>query len=294
MKQLLLCKVIKKVINKGENMKKARKVFNRIWKIIKLEEMRILPGQLAFFMVLSVFALFPIFGLLGSSFISNELINSMDHSLPAAVSSILKSLMEVESSGLSITIFLIFSIYIASNGCKAMIITSNVIYKNKTDSSIKQSIKSIFMTLILISLILFVVLVPAFGELIINAISKDTPGRVIDTIHLIYDILKYPLSFVLIFIDLKILYTLAPNAKIPSAYNNYGTLFTTVMWIIITNVYSAYLNKFNTYDIFYGSFGNVVIMLFWVYLLAYVFTMGMAINAEYYFNSQEDVNKNDE
>ena len=272
-------------------MKKARRVLGRIWKIFKLEEMRILPGQLAFFMVLSVFALFPIFGLIGSSFISNELINSMDHSLPAAVSSILKSLMEVESSGLSITIFLIFSIYIASTGCEAIIITSNVIYKIKNTMSIKQSIKAIFMTIILISLILFVVLVPAFGELIINAISKDTPGKVIDTIHLIYDILKYPISFLLIFIDLKILYTLAPNTKISSVYNNYGTLFTTVMWIIITRVYSIYLNHFNTYDIFYGSFGNVVIMLFWVYLLAYVFTMGMAINAEYYFKSQESVKK---
>ena len=272
-------------------MKKARKVLTRIWKIFKLEEMRILPGQLAFFMVLSVFALFPIFGLLGSSFISNELINSMDHSLPAAVSSILKSLMEVESSGLSITIFLIFSIYIASNGCEALIITSNVIYKIRNEVSIKQTIKAIFMTIILISLILFVVLVPAFGELIINAISKDTPGKVIDTIHVVYDVLKYPISFLLIFIDLKILYTLAPNAKIPSTYNNYGTLFTTVMWIIITRVYSLYLNHFNTYDIFYGSFGNVVIMLFWVYLLAYVFTMGMAINAEYYFKSQQSVKK---
>lgn len=272
-------------------MKKARMMLNRIWKIFKLEEMRILPGQLAFFMVLSVFALFPIFGLLGSSFISNELINSMDHSLPAAVSSILKALMEVESSGLSIFLFLVFSIYIASTGCEAIIITSNVIYKIKNSMSVKQSIKAIIMTIVLISLILFVVLVPAFGELIINAISKDTPGRVIDTIRVIYDIFKYPLSFLLIFIDLKILYTMAPNAKIPSAYNNYGTLFTTISWIIITKVYSLYLNHFNTYDIFYGSFGNVVIMLFWVYLLAYVFTMGMAINAEHYFNSQESVNK---
>lgn len=270
-------------------MKNARKMLNRIWKIFKLEEMRILPGQLAFFMVLSVFALFPIFGLLGSSFISNELINSMDHSLPQAVSSILKALMEVESSGLSIFLFLVFSIYIASTGCEAIIITSNVIYKIKNTMSVKQSIKAILMTIVLISLILFVVLVPAFGEVIINAISKDTPGKVIDTIHLIYDILKYPISFILIFLDLKILYTMAPNAKIPSVYNNYGTLFTTVMWIIITKVYSVYLNHFNTYDIFYGSFGNVVIMLFWIYLLAYVFTMGMAINAEYYFNSQISV-----
>ena len=275
-------------------MKRARKMLGRIWKIFKLEEMRILPGQLAFFMALSVFALFSVFGLIGSSFISSELINSMDHSLPAAVSSILKSLMEVESSGLSITLFLVFSIYIASSGCEAIIITSNVIYKIKNNMTIKQSIKAIFMTLILISLILFVVLVPAFGELIINAIAKDSPGKLIDTIRFIYDILKYPLSFLLIFIDLKILYTLAPNKKIPSAYNNYGTLFTTVMWIIITRVYSLYLNNFNTYDIFYGSFGNVVIMLFWVYLLAYVFTMGMAINAEYYFKSQEIVNQKEE
>ena len=275
-------------------MKKARKMIGRFWKIFKLEEMRILPGQLAFFMVLSMFALFPIFGLIGSSFISNELINNMDHALPAAVSSILKSLMEVESSGLSITLFLIFSIYIASGGCEALIITSNAIYKIKNTVSVKQSIKAIFMTLILIGLILFVVLVPAFGELIINAIAKETPGKVIDTIRVIYDILKYPISFLLIFFDLKILYTVAPNAKIPSAYNNYGTLFTTVSWIIITKVYSLYLNRFNTYDIFYGSFGNVVIMLFWVYILAYAYTMGMAINAEYYFNSKLSVKEEEE
>lgn len=275
-------------------MKKVRRMLKRFWKIFKLEEIRILPGQLAFFMVLSTFAVFPLFGLLGSSFISNELINSMDHSLPAAVSSILKSLMEIESSGLSIIIFLIFSIYITSNGCKALIITSNVIYKIKNTMPIKVRIKALLMTIVLISLILFVVLVPAFGELIINAISKDTPGHVIDTIHIIYDILKYPISFLLIFIDLKILYTLAPNGRIPSVYNNYGTLFTTVAWIIITKVYSLYLNNFNVYDIFYGSFGNVVIMLFWMYLLAYVFTMGMAINAEYYFKSQESVKETEE
>ena len=87
---------------------------------------------------------------------------------------------------------------------------------------------------------------------------------------------------------------MAPNASIPSVYNNYGTLFTTIAWIIITKLYSLYLNNFNVYDIFYGSFGNVVIMLFWIYLLAYVFTIGMAINAEYYFKSQESVNEKEE
>ena len=154
----------------------------------------------------------------------------------------------------------------------------------------KQSIKAIIMTIILITLIIFIVVVPAFGDLIIDAIEKVSPGRVIETVRVGFNLLKYPISFALIFFDLKLLYTIAPNAKIPSHYNNYGTLFTTILWIIITRVYAIYLNNFNTYDIFYGSFGNVVIMLFWMYLLAYVFTMGLAINSETYFKSKESVN----
>ena len=268
-------------------MKKAKLFVNRILKIIQMEEMRILPGQLAFFMVLSVFAIFPIFGFLGNSFISNELIDTMEHTLPAAVSGILKTLMETRSSSFSLIMFLIASIYIASNGCGAMIITSNILYKIPNTNVVKQKIKAIFMTTILISLIVFIVLVPAFGEVIIDGIAKIYPGKVIDTISYGYQLLKYPISFVLIYIDVKILYTLAPDDKIPSHYNTNGTLFTTILWIVITRVYAIYLNHFNTYDIFYGSFGNVVIMLFWVYLLAYAFTMGLAINKEAYFNSQK-------
>ena len=266
-------------------MKKARRMLNRIWKLIRREEMRILPGQLAFFMVLSIFAIFPLIGLVTSGFISNELVTSIETTLPVGVYNVLEDLLSVESSG-SIIVFGIFAIYLASNGCGSMIITSNVIYKIRNKNPIRQKVKAIFMTIVLIILILFIVIVPAFGELIISSIAKNYPGRIIDTIAIIYYYLKYPLSFILIFIGIKILYTIAPDDKIPSHYNNYGTLFTTVLWIIITRVYAIYLNNFNTYNLFYGSLANVVIMLFWIYLLAYVFTMGMAINSEQYFESQ--------
>lgn len=267
-------------------MKKARSMLNRIWTLIKREEMRILPGQLAFFMVLSIFAIFPLIGLITSGFISNELVTSIEATLPVGVYDILEDLLSVESSG-SIIIFGIFAIYLASNGCGSMIITSNVIYKIRNKNPIRQKVKAIFMTIVLIILILFIVIVPAFGELIISSIGKSYPGKLIDTIAIIYDYLKYPLSFILIFIGIKILYTIAPDDKIPSYYNNYGTLFTTILWIIITRAYAIYLNNFNTYNLFYGSLANVVIILFWIYLLAYVFTMGMAINSDHYFESQK-------
>jgi len=275
-------------------MEKARKMVNNLIEILRSEEMRILPGQLAFFMVLSFFAIFPIFGIIGSNYISTELISIIEKNFPTAVSTIIKSLMDVKSSGISIIMFITFSLYVASNGCEAMIITSNILYKIRNKNPIKQKIKALFMTIILISLIIFIVIVPAFGDLIINAIEKIAPGKVIDTVRWLFHLLRYPISFILIFFDLKILYTLAPNAKIPSKYNNYGTLFTTIVWIIITRGYAIYLNNFNTYNIFYGSFGNVVIMLFWIYLLAYVFTIGLVINSNKYLNSKKSVNQNNE
>lgn len=271
-------------------MKKAKRMFKRLFKIVKLEEMRILPGQLAFFIVLAIFSIFPLIGYIGSNFITQGIVNSIENTLPSAVSTILKSLMDTEKSGFSIIGFVICSIYFASDGCNAMIITSNVIYKIKNDNIVKQKIKAIIMTLILITLLIFIVLVPAFGDLILSVIKDHYPGRVIDTIIAGFEWLKYPISFILIFLDVKILYTLAPDERIPSHFNNYGALLTTILWIVITRGYAIYLNNINTYNIFYGSLANVVIILLWIYLLAYVFTLGMAINSERYLDSQKSVN----
>ena len=270
-------------------MRKARNLVGKLMRIMRKDEMRILPGELAFFMVLSFFAIFPIIGIIGSNYINSELINIIDKNFPSAVTSIVESLIDVNSSGMSLIMFVLFLLFAASNGCEALIITSNFLYKVKNKNILHQKVKAIFMTLILISLILFIVVVPAFGEVIIKVIGKIAPGEVIDTVRTLFDLIKYPLSFVMIFIDLKILYAIAPSTKIPSKYNNYGTLFTTILWIIITKGYSVYLNSFNSYNIFYGSFGNVVVMLFWMYILAYILTIGLVINSNRYHESQDNV-----
>lgn len=270
-------------------MKKAKEFFKRLYKIITLEEMRILPGQLAFFMVFTLISIFSIIGYVGSNFITHELISSVEDTLPTAVSSILKSILEGKESGINIIFFIVCSIYIASNGCGAMIITSNTIYKIKNDNVVKQKIKAIIMTLVLMMLLLFIVLVPACGELIINLIKRNFSGRLIETIEIIFNLCKLPLSILLIFIGVKILYTLAPDKRLPSRYTTYGAMFTTVFWILVTKVYATYLNSINTYDIFYGSLANIVILLFWVYLLAYVFTLGIALNVDHYYDGKESV-----
>ena len=102
-------------------MKKAKKMFNRLFKIMKLEEMQILPGHLAFFFVLSIFAIFPLIGYIGSTFITEGLIKSIENNVPGAVAAVLKSLMVTEKSGMNIIVFAACSIFFASNGCSLQI-----------------------------------------------------------------------------------------------------------------------------------------------------------------------------
>ena len=71
---------------------------------------------------------------------------------------------------------------------------------------------------------------------------------------------------------------MAPDKKIPSQNVNGGAIFTTIGFILITSLYSYYIQEFANYSIFYGSLANIVILMLWVYLLSYVFVIGMAMN----------------
>ena len=74
------------------------------------------------------------------------------------------------------------------------------------------------------------------------------------------------------------MYVIAPDTKIDSSSTTLCAIFTTISWVIGTEIYSIYVNLFANYNIFYGSISNIVILLLWVYLLSYVFVLGIAMN----------------
>ena len=75
------------------------------------------------------------------------------------------------------------------------------------------------------------------------------------------------------------MYIIAPDDEIPSNTTNRGAIFTSIGWILSTEIFAFYLDKFAKYDIFYGSISNILVLLLWIYLLSYIFVLGMIINA---------------
>lgn len=266
-------------------MDRIKRIFRGILDIIKINEMKILPGHLAFFLVLSVIPIITLIGFVASSFsISlDSIIESMQKSLPKEVMEIILPFISGKGVDISIGISMLTIFIIASNGAHSIIIATNTLYKIENSDYLKGRIKALFMTVILVFLFIFVVVVLAFGNNILSFIlDLNILKGISDNIYHIFRFAKWPIAYIFILFFLKILFTMAPDKKIPSKYVNKGVQFTTLGWMVVTAIYSFYISNFANYDIFYGGLSNVIILMMWIYILAYILVLGIAINTNIY------------
>lgn len=262
-------------------MKTIKDYWKNFWAVFWQPDMLILPGQLAFFFFLSVVPIITLISYgasylhLSIDFISNFLVKAFGHDIANLVIPIVSN--QNLSTGYLITLFVGY--FIASNGAASIIVASNKIYGIKDSGFIKRRIKAIIMTLFIVLLFLFMLTVPLFGDKIIDLVEYvNLNARITERIVLVFKVLKGPVSWFIIFLFIKILFTMAPDRKIPSSYVNYGAIFTSISWVLVTTIYSYYINNFARYDVFYGGLANIVILMLWVYLLAYIFVIGIGLN----------------
>lgn len=263
-------------------IKKIKRYTKKILTIVRKPVMSILPGQLAFSFVLTIIPVIALIAVIASGFsISlNSIMDFINTSFPKAVSDMLLPLITGRGFDFSVFIFLIAAIWLASTGAYAVITAADVVYNIKQERTVKKRIKSVVMIIFMIILILFMLLIPAFGDNIFNFIANlKIFANIREEILIVYYLLKYPISFMFIYISIKIIYTIAPTKEIKSSSVTNGSLFTTIMWMITTQIYSYYVGNIVHYDLFYGSISNIIILLTWVYFLAYMFTIGLIINA---------------
>ena len=266
---------------KAKTKKSFKEFISNVWLVLQRPELIVLPGQLAFFFVLSVVPALTLLSYfsstlhLSSNFISNFLTKAFNPKIAEMVTNTLTN----NALGFRFYISLILGYYLASNGAASMIVTSNSIYGIKDSGFFKRRLKAFIMTIFLIILFIFILTVPIFGQKIVELIRYvNLNPRITEIITSVFKFLKGPLSWLIIFFFIKLIFTMAPDKKVPSKNVNVGARLTTVVWGIITTIYSIYINKFASYDVFYGSLANLVILMVWFYMLSFIFTIGLALN----------------
>ena len=260
---------------------KIKRGFHNFFKIITKPEMEILPGHLAFSFVISIVPTLTILTYVASifhfdlAFISDFITQSFS----SEFADMLLGTNMVVSADFNFFLTLIVAYIIASNGAASVIASSNMIYGIKNSKFLKRRLKSLVMILIIILLFVFLLIFSVFGNKIIEMLQiMDISDKIITNITLIISVLKGPISWFIIFFFIKIIFTMAPDKKIQSNEVNKGAIFTTVGFVLITYLYSLYTTHFANYDVFYGNLASIVVLMIWLYLLSYIFVIGLALN----------------
>lgn len=258
-----------------------KEFYENFKKVLFKPEMAILPGQLAYFFVLAIVPTITLISyetaLLNLS--TDVIYDFIGSAFSSDIASMLLATTSSSEKGIGFFLVVIVGYFIASNGPASIIITSNTIYGEKQEGFFRRRLKALIMTFVLVLLFIFMLIVPVFGTKIIELFKfVDLNSNVTDNVSMIITFLQGPITWLIMYFFIKILYTMAPNKKVRSKNVGYGALFTTFSWVIITYIYSYYINNLAHYSTFYGGLANIVILMFWFYLLAYAFTIGMALN----------------
>ena len=151
--------------------KKLNKYIKKVIEIFRMRELRVLPGNLAFFFVM---ALIPIITVILTWFsgYASSLIKLINEVFPPQASAVLTSVISSKEFGRSNVIFNIIAFFLASNGTYAIINAANTLYKIDKSDALKDRIRAIILLIILIGLIVFLLVVPMFGGKILSLFSK--------------------------------------------------------------------------------------------------------------------------
>jgi membrane protein len=77
-----------------------------------------------------------------------------------------------------------------------------------------------------------------------------------------------------------LIYYFGPNVKQDWRSIMPGTLFAVTAFIVISYLFSLYIRYAPSYSAVYGSLGAFVILMMWLYLMAFIMYLGGEINSE--------------
>lgn len=276
----------------SERKEKIKEVAKENVDLMSLPLMSILPGQISFFVILSIIPLASVLVMIISKLsFNNDVITSfIMHYIPGGVGSVILSILEEQKLTSFDLFFIIAAFYLASKATHSIIISSTRIYNGPQRNFLRTRIKAILMLIILVLLIIILVGVLTIGSKLVEYLSTIN-GGISPIISLIYQGLKWPFVFFMIFFTIKVIYTIAPNVEIPSKSVNKGALLTTIIWVISTFLFSFYVTNLANYSKFYGNLSNLIILMIWIYWLCYIFVYGMTINEYKLNNKKEDNNE---
>ena len=261
-------------------------IVKRSWAEHNADNMPIIGAGVAFFAFLAIFpaliATISIYGLVASPDTVARQIESLSGQLPESAQSLLRDQLTsiTQNSGGALTVSLIISIlaalWSASGGTGNLITAVNLAYDEvETRSFIKRKALALGLT---IGAIIFVLITFALVA-VVPAVLDALPLGILGTI--LAQVVRWVLLLGVVAGSLAVLYRLAPDRDAPKMrWVSLGSVVVTVIWAVVSLLFSLYVDNFGSYDKTYGAIAGVIVLMLWLYLTCYLVLFGAEINSE--------------
>jgi membrane protein len=93
----------------------------------------------------------------------------------------------------------------------------------------------------------------------------------------------------LLVVALAVLYRYAPDRDQPRwSWVSWGSGIAALLWVLATIGFALYANFFGNYNKTYGALAGVIILMFWLFLSAFVVLVGAELNTEMELQTAKD------
>lgn len=172
----------------------------------------------------------------------------------------------------------LFALFAATNGMMSLMRAFNMALKQREKRSY---FKARWIAFILTALLVFVLLL-AIIILIVGKLSLEfmiSKGLVEENFNVTgINLLGYISIFLIFFLGISSIYYFAPAIKKRLNFFNFGAVFASILCILATNLFSYYLQNFNSYNRLYGSIGTLIAAMVWLYLISLILILGFEVN----------------
>jgi membrane protein len=267
-------------------------IAKRTGKEVKQDQVPLLAAGVAFYTLLALFpaiiAGVSIYGLVADPQTVRDQINQLAETLsPETAKLIGQQIQQVTSSaggalGFATILGILTALWSASSGMKALITGVNLAYdETEGRKFVKLRGLSILMTVgAMVLLGVALALIVGFP-----AVPDSWPT----VLQWAAAILRFVLLAVLLMAGLAALYRYAPDRDKPKwGWASPGSVVATVLWVLASVGFSIYVNAFGNYNKTYGALAGVIILMFWLYLTAFVVLVGAELNAEMELQTAKD------
>lgn len=262
---------------------------------VKRDDIFALASQLAYYLVLSFFPflmfLFTLIGFINLD--STTVLEALQTILPITVfelvETIILEIVDSQNTGL-LGVSVLLAVWTASSGFRAVIKGVNKAYNlHENRNYIRRAIMSFLSIIALAITILLSLSLLVFGDVISKHLISNLPFT--EVLNIVWNILRYGVIILILILIFASIYRYTPAEKVKWKYVLPGAVFTTIGWLIISLVFSFYINNYSNYSRFYGSLAAVFILMIWLFLTSIIFMLGVEINAVLEINKVNKKNK---